>query len=69
MKVLPLSAAVFGLTFLNAQIYDVDALRFSRLHTSGTARNIGVAGAFGSVGADLSAVLHNPAGVAMYRSS
>lgn len=52
-----------------AQVYDVDALKFSRLQTAGTARAIGAGGAFGSVGADLSSTLYNPAGIALYRSS
>ncbi len=52
-----------------AQSYDADALKFSNIHTSGSARSMGVAGAFGSVGADLSTTLSNPAGIALYRSS
>lgn len=52
-----------------SQVYDADALKFSRLQTGGTARSMGIAGAFGSVGADLSSLLANPAGVALYRAS
>ncbi len=54
---------------LFSQVYDVDALKFARLQTAGTARSMGIAGAFGSVGADLSSTLSNPAGIALYRSS
>jgi len=64
---------LFSFFFLPAcvlsQVYDVDALKFARQQTAGTARSMGAAGAFGSVGADLSSTLSNPAGIALYRSS
>jgi len=47
----------------------VDALRFSQLTFGGTARSVGIGGAFGSLGADFSAVSINPAGLGIYRSS
>jgi len=56
-------------TCVFSQVYDVDALKFARLQTAGTARSMGVVGAFGSVGADLSSTLSNPAGIALFRSS
>jgi hypothetical protein len=56
-------------TYIAAQVYDVDALKFANLQTAGTARSMGIVGAFGSVGADLSSNLSNPAGIAFYRSS
>jgi len=52
-----------------AQSYEADILRFSSNNYSGTARFIGVGGAFTSVGADMSNFSFNPAGVGMYRSS
>jgi hypothetical protein len=54
---------------LFSQVYDIDALKFARQQTAGTARSMGAVGAFGSVGADLSSTLYNPAGIALYRSS
>ncbi len=59
----------FWLAEVFAQVYDADALKYGRLQTGGTARSMGVAGAFGSVGADLSSLLGNPAGIALYRAS
>ncbi len=56
-------------TAAKAQVYDVDGLKFARTTPLSTARSMGVAGAFGSVGADLSATGSNPAGIALYRSS
>lgn len=48
---------------------DVDALRFSQLNFGGTARGMGLGGAFGAVGADFTSLSINPAGLGLYRSS
>lgn len=60
--------AIFSLIFLsaiaNAQ-NEVDALRYSNTSVAGTARSLGMGGAFGAVGADNSAFWNNPAGIAM----
>lgn len=48
---------------------EVDALRYSRLSPSGTARYMGLGGAFNALGADFSTLSHNPAGIALYKSS
>ncbi len=48
---------------------EVDALRYSQTYFGGTARSMGTAGAFGALGADLTAISVNPAGAGMYRSS
>lgn len=61
-----LSAGFFSRA--NAQ-YDVDALRFSYLGFGGTARSMGVAGAFGAPGADFSVMSTNPAGIGLYKNS
>lgn len=45
-----------------------DALRYSRTFYQGTARFNAMGGAFTALGADLSAISLNPAGVGMYRS-
>ena len=47
----------------------VDALRYSYLDVSGTARFCGLAGAFSALGGDLSAIHQNPAGLGIYRKS
>ena len=46
-----------------------DALRYSRVFYSGTARFNAVGGAFGAVGADFSTVAINPAGLGLYNKS
>lgn len=46
-----------------------DALRFSRVFYSGTARFNGLSGAFGAVGADFSTLAVNPAGLGLYKAS
>ena len=46
-----------------------DALRLSNLHFGGTARYISVGGAFGSLGADISVLSINPAGMARFKKS
>lgn len=46
-----------------------DALRFSRITATGTARSAAMGGAFGALGGDLSAIHINPAGVGVYRKA
>lgn len=46
---------------------DVDAIRYSRYGINGTSRFMGLGGAFGAIGADLSCAAYNPAGLALYR--
>jgi hypothetical protein len=48
---------------------EVDALRYSQLGISGTARFTSMAGAFGALGGDVSALSYNPAGIGIYRKS
>jgi hypothetical protein len=48
---------------------EVDALRFSRYQFGGTARSMGMGGAYGAVGADFSSLSTNPAGMALYKRS
>jgi len=66
-----LIAVLLGLlanTTLFAQ-NEVDALRYSQSTFGGTARFMGMAGAFGALGGDLSVASYNPAGLAVYRGS
>ncbi len=46
-----------------------DVLRYSRSELHGTARSTGMAGAFGALGADHTAIGSNPAGIALFRKS
>lgn len=46
-----------------------DAFRYSQNGFGGTARSMGMAGAFSTVGADFSCASTNPAGLALYRRS
>ncbi len=56
------------MSLLNAQ--DItDALRYSQQEILGTARFRGMSGAFGALGADLSAIQINPAGSALFLTS
>ncbi len=48
---------------------DIDALNYSRTYTGSTARSIGVGGAFGALGGDISTFTINPAGLGFFRSS
>lgn len=47
----------------------LDAYRYGQSDLIGTARYLGMGGAFGSLGGDISAMRSNPAGLAIYRSS
>lgn len=64
------TSALFVLTvlFSVAQNED-DALRFSSVAPGGTARSMGLANAFGALGADGGAIGINPAGLGLYRIS
>lgn len=46
---------------------DIDALRYSKSIFGGTARSAGIAGAVGSLGADVSSTAINPAGIAFFK--
>lgn len=48
---------------------ELDAYRYSQSDLSGTARYLGMGGAFGALGGDISAMSSNPAGLGIYRSS
>jgi hypothetical protein len=57
-----------GTSLMQAQSEN-DALRYSFLTHGGTARYIGMSGAFGALGADFSSISTNPAGVGSFRSN
>lgn len=47
----------------------MDAYRLSQTDLNGTARYLGMSGAFGALGGDISSMSTNPAGLGIYRSS
>ena len=51
----------------SAQIPE-DAIRYSWLTQSGNARTIGIGGAIGSLGGDISSNFVNPAGIGFYKT-
>lgn len=68
-KAVLIAVSVFLLTgIIRAQNID-DALRYSQVFYSGTARFNSMGGAFTALGADLSTLSQNPAGIGVYRSS
>lgn len=48
---------------------ETDVLRFSQNFNGGTARFIGMGGAFGALGGDMTSLSLNPAGIGVYRAS
>ena len=68
---LGVSAQTFGgLTLGQSEFLITDMVQYSQFSTNyGTARSTAMAGAFTSLGADLSSMSINPAGLGMYRSS
>lgn len=48
---------------------EFDALKYNQTDIAGTARYMGMAGAFGALGGDASSISINPAGLGVYRSS
>ena len=60
-------ASIFLVCQLSAQSY-LDAQLFSETNVTGTARTASMAGAFGALGADISSLSSNPAGLGLYQS-
>lgn len=64
------SELLFGGAVLNRDVLTpADMAALSATHPFGTARAMGMGGAFASLGADMTALSLNPAGLGMYRSS
>lgn len=63
-----LSVVLVGATLASAQGV-TDVLRYSKNDITGTARYMGMAGAFNALGGDISTLSQNPAGIGIYRSS
>ncbi|MCE3007465.1 MAG: hypothetical protein LW884_03845 [Bacteroidetes bacterium] len=56
------------MTYAQAQTLQ-DAHRFNQMNPTGTARSLGMAGAYTAVGADFTSATLNPAGLGLYRGS
>lgn len=64
--------AIGVLCFLTADLSaqnEEDVLRYSNVRLQGTARYLGLGGAYGAVGADFSSLSSNPAGIGLYKTS
>ncbi len=67
MKKLYFAAALLAVPFIVDAQSAIDGYRFSQPDMKGTARFMGMAGAFGALGGDLSSIAYNPAGLGVYR--
>jgi hypothetical protein len=67
MKRYLLFITFFSVSAVYAQIPE-DALRYSFYPQSGTARNLAIGGAMGSLGGDINATFVNPAGLGFYKT-
>jgi hypothetical protein len=69
MKKIFIAALVITTTIAAKAQDETDVLRYSQLQNYGTARSMGIGGAVGNIGADYSAIIVNPAGLARYSKS
>lgn len=69
MKKIYFLAAALSIPFLADAQSAIDGFRFSQPDMKGTARYMGMGGAFGALGGDLSSITTNPAGLGVYRRS
>lgn len=70
MKKYIIAAALVLMSFWNLKAQSIyDAELFTNKELSGTARFVGMGGAMGALGADISTMGVNPAGVGLYRSN
>lgn len=67
MKKTYILAASMAIPFMAEAQSAIDGFRFSQPDLKGTARYMGMGGAFGALGGDLSAISTNPAGIGVYR--
>lgn len=67
MKKIYFFAASMAIPFMADAQSAIDGFRFSQSDLKGTARYMGMGGAFGALGGDLSSISTNPAGIGVYR--
>ena len=65
ITVLICTGAIYQITAQN----ETDALRYSQVYYSGTARATAMGGSFGALGSDFSSLSINPAGIGIYQKS
>ena len=68
-RILAICILLIGVGFLNAQTTIYDANRWMGSDLNGTARFVGMGGAMGALGGDISTIGTNPAGIGVYRSN
>lgn len=68
-KIIAICALLMGAGALNAQTTIYDANRWMGTDLSGTARFVGMGGAMGALGGDITTMGTNPAGIGIYRSN
>ena len=69
MKRLYIAIVLCGATLMASAQATFDVLKLSETELSGTSRYMSMAGAFGALGGDASAIIQNPGGIGVYRSS
>ncbi|MBQ0069179.1 MAG: outer membrane protein transport protein [Bacteroidales bacterium] len=69
MRKITIALALMTLPFAGNAQYAFDVLHYNQSQLSGTSRYMSMAGAFGALGGDISAVNNNPGGIGIYRSS
>lgn len=68
-KIMIISALILTAAATALSQTSADALRYSRIDIGGTARYMGLSGAFGALGADFTTSSTNPAGLGLYKTS
>ena len=69
MNKLYISLLLCGASLMASAQATFDVLKMSETELNGTSRYMSMAGAFGAVGGDVSAISQNPGGIGIYRSS
>lgn len=68
-KILFVLALSFSITLVMMAQNSEDAFRYSSYSNTGSSRFMGLSGAMGSIGGDLTSLNYNPAGLGIYKSS
>ena len=69
MRKIIIALALMALPFAGNAQYAFDVLQYGQSQLRGSSRYVSMAGAFGALGGDVSAVNNNPGGIGIYRSS
>jgi hypothetical protein len=68
-KIILISGFLYLFATLGFTQNEEDVLRYSIYDITGTARYMGLGGAYGAIGADFSSLSNNPAGIGLYKKS